>query len=102
MVYAFHLDTSTVYASEPTTPKGRYRIDGVPLGWFDTYIETPDGLFMANQVVNMPPKGEISVDLPKSQVMKKDVDGCAVLLQVEKRGRPGRIIGAAIVPDLQS
>jgi hypothetical protein len=43
----------------------------------------------------------ITVDLPKSELVKNGVDGCAVLLQLENDGNPGRIIGAAMIPDLK-
>jgi len=62
-VFAYHLDTGVVFSAPPTDERGRYRIEGLPIGWFDLYVETPDGLFAANQVVNMPPRGELDVSL---------------------------------------
>jgi len=62
-VFAHHLDTGMVFSAPPTDERGRYRIEGLPIGWFDLYVETPDGLFVANQVVNMPPRGEVDISL---------------------------------------
>jgi hypothetical protein len=41
-------------------------------------------------------KGEpISIDLPRSEMHRAGVSRCAVLLQTERDGLPGPIIGAA-------
>ncbi len=63
VVFSYHLDTGTVFSSEETGDKGRYRIDGLPLGWHDLYIESPEGLFLANRVINVPPRGEVEIDM---------------------------------------
>ncbi len=60
-----------------------------------------------NVVRHMQPIGmwkgkEVRVDLPRSEVKKSGVDGCAVLLQVDHDGRPGAILGAAVLRDLNS
>lgn len=44
----------------------------------------------------------LHVDLPRSTLSKRGVDGCAVLLQREKNGRPGAIIGAGLIPNLRA
>ena len=62
-VFAYHLDTGMVFSAPPTDHRGRYRLEGLPLGWLDLYVETPDGLFAANQVVNMPPRGAVDISL---------------------------------------
>lgn len=63
VVHAYHIDSQAVFSSEKTRDNGRYRIEGVPLGWHELYVETSDGLFLGNQVVNVPPKAEVDVDL---------------------------------------
>jgi hypothetical protein len=41
---------------------------------------------------------DMSVDLPKSEVINSHAKRCAVILQAEtKAGRPGRILGAATI-----
>jgi hypothetical protein len=62
-VFAYHLDSGAVFTAPPTDHRGRYRLEGLPLGWLDLYVETSDGLFAANQVVNMPPRGEVDISL---------------------------------------
>ena len=42
--------------------------------------------------------GEMSVDLPKSEMTKAHAKSCAVILQAEtEAGLPGRILGAAMM-----
>jgi hypothetical protein len=56
-VLAYHLSSEAVFTSEPTAANGNYRIVALPYGYYDMAVQTPDGLFVANQVVNVPPKG---------------------------------------------
>ena len=57
VVHAYHLSSEATFASDPTGPKGKYEITKLPYGYFDLAIETVDGLFVANQVANVPPAG---------------------------------------------
>lgn len=57
VVHAYHLSTEATFASAPTGPKGRYELTNLPYGYFDLAVETVDGLFVANQVANVPPAG---------------------------------------------
>jgi len=56
-VLAYHLSSEAVFTSEPTGASGNYRIQALPYGYYDIAVQTSDGLFVANQVVNVPPKG---------------------------------------------
>jgi hypothetical protein len=41
-------------------------------------------------------KGEtMTVSLPRDEILGKDIDGCAVIVQEDAEGGPGRILGAA-------
>jgi hypothetical protein len=53
----YHLDTGQVFSSSPTNAKGECEITGLPHGYFDLTVETEDGVFVGNQVVNVPPSG---------------------------------------------
>jgi hypothetical protein len=66
VVRAYHLDTDTLYTSAPADGKGRYEIRGLPLGYFDIAVETADGFFVGNQVVNVPPASKVDVSLSLS------------------------------------
>ena len=57
-VLAYHLATGTTYRSTPSTRSGKFELTGLEHGYYDIAIETADGLFVANQVVNVPPGGE--------------------------------------------
>ncbi|WP_223477514.1 DUF1223 domain-containing protein [Oricola indica] len=51
------------------------------------------------QTIGMWEGEAMTVDIPRSELAAKNADGCAVLLQkTTKGGRPGAIIGAAILP----
>jgi len=63
VVYAYHLDSDEVFSSTDTDGKGRYSLKGLPLGWFDLFVRTEEGVFVANHVVNIPPKSKITASL---------------------------------------
>lgn len=57
-VLAYHLSSERVFTSELTSSRGEYSIEGLPYGYFDIAVETADGLFVANQVVNVAPSSQ--------------------------------------------
>ena len=59
-VLAYHLATGAVFRAE-LGPKGEFSFAGLQSGYYDIAIETADGLYVANQVVNAPPGGTASV-----------------------------------------
>ena len=60
-VMAFHLSSAQTFSSAETDHHGRFEITGLPYGYFDIAVVAPDGLFVANEVVNVPPSGKISL-----------------------------------------
>jgi hypothetical protein len=62
-VLAFHLSSSRLFTSEPTGKGGEFRILELPYGYYDLAIETPEGLFVADRVVNLAPAGTVLVIL---------------------------------------
>jgi hypothetical protein len=59
-VLAYHLSTGSVFRGE-LGPKGEFSIPGLENGYYDIAVETSDGLYVANQVVNVPPAGTATV-----------------------------------------
>jgi len=57
-VLAYHLSSANIYRSAPTGEKGKYEITGLQHGYYDVAVETVDGLYVGNQVVNVPPNGK--------------------------------------------
>jgi hypothetical protein len=53
-VYAVHLDTKQVFTSAPSTASGEYALTGLPFGYYDLAVETTDGLYLSNRVINAP------------------------------------------------
>jgi hypothetical protein len=62
-VLAYHLASEQLFRSEPTNSKGTYQIDNLPYGYYDVGVQTESGLFVGNQVVNMPPSGKTTLTL---------------------------------------
>ena len=54
-VLAFHLATERVYTSEAIDARGHFSLTELPHGYFDLAVETAGGLFVADQVVRLPP-----------------------------------------------
>lgn len=62
-VFVYHLSSEEVFESTATDAKGSYEIAGLPYGYFDLAVETPQGLYVADQVVNVPPSGKVTLPL---------------------------------------
>jgi hypothetical protein len=54
-VLAHHLSSERTFISEPTNRKGEFQVKGLPFGYYDLAVETPEGLFVANRVLNVAP-----------------------------------------------
>lgn len=59
VIHAYHIDTGKVVSSEPSGPNGGFELKGVPSGYLDLAVEYGGEIFIANQVVNMPPSGKL-------------------------------------------
>lgn len=62
-VYAVHLDTKQVFSSAPSTDKGEYALTGLPYGYYDLAVETSDGLYLANRVINAPAGEKVEISM---------------------------------------
>ena len=58
---AFALDTGKIHASAPSTEKGECVLEGLPYGYLDLAVETKEGHYVGKQVVNVPPRGTLSL-----------------------------------------
>ncbi len=58
---AYHLDSGKVYSSGPSSSRGECELRGLPYGYLDIAVETKEGTFVGNQVVNVPPSGNVVV-----------------------------------------
>jgi hypothetical protein len=55
VVRACYLEGERVLASAPTGSRGQYQLGSLPPGYADLLVETPEGVFLANQVVQFHP-----------------------------------------------
>ena len=53
VVRVCYLEGGTTFASAATSPRGEYEISGLSHGYADLSVETPEGAFLASQVVNL-------------------------------------------------
>ena len=76
-VIAYHLSTEQVFMSSTTGRGGDYSIADLPYGYFDLAVETADGLYVGNQVINLPPAGKAGVIFTLSSFTSGDPTGRA-------------------------
>ena len=50
VVHVYHLSTETTFHSVATGTNGQFRIEGLPFGYYDVAVETPEGLYVADLV----------------------------------------------------
>lgn len=62
-VLVYHLSTEELFTSEPTGGNGDFKLTELPYGYFDVAVETPEGVFVADQVINLPPSGKATASL---------------------------------------
>ena len=55
------LDGDAKWASEPSDRRGQFRLRGLPYGWADLVVTTPNGEFLGDQAINLPPGTKVVV-----------------------------------------
>jgi len=65
-VLAYQLSTEKVFRSTPTDSGGKFMIQDLATGYYDLAIETTEGLFVANQIVNVSPAGKVVINIDLS------------------------------------
>ncbi|MDQ7006451.1 MAG: carboxypeptidase-like regulatory domain-containing protein [Acidobacteriota bacterium] len=73
-VYAVHLDTKQVFSSAPSTATGEYQLTGLPYGYYDLAVETPDGLYLANRVINAPAGEKVEMSMLLGSPQPEDTE----------------------------
>lgn len=76
VVHASSLQTGEEIVSTPTDHRGEFEISGMPHGYYDLAVETDEGLFAGNRVVNVPPAGFGVIEL-RVAATTTDVDNSA-------------------------
>lgn len=66
-IIAYHLSSERVYESTPVDGSGNFSIDNLPYGYYDVAVQSANGLFVADQVVNLPPSGKASLNMTLSR-----------------------------------
>jgi len=55
------LDGEITWSSLPSDKKGQFRLRGLPYGWADLVVTTPQGKFLGDQAINLPPGTKVVV-----------------------------------------
>ena len=55
------LDGATAGSSQPSDRKGRFKVTGLHYGWADLVVTTPQGEFLGDQAINLPPGTKVIV-----------------------------------------
>lgn len=73
-VRAVHLDTNETFEGPLTSADGKYEVTGLPYGYYNLIVETSDGLYLSNRILNVPPekKVEASFALTESRPDEKE------------------------------
>jgi len=77
VVKAAHLETLTVYQSEPTPATGVYRLPNLPAGSYDMAVETTQGVFVSSSFVQPEPGKQTLVSFslrPPGETAKAEDD----------------------------
>ncbi len=61
-ILALHLSSAQLFVSEPTK-RGGFELRGLPYGYYDLAVETPEGLYVTTEVINLAPAGTASLVL---------------------------------------
>jgi hypothetical protein len=71
-VLAYHLSLAQLFRSQPTGENGKFVIEGLPHGYFDMAVDSPDGVYVSEQVVNAGPGAEVVANF---NLAPSDFDG---------------------------
>jgi len=78
---AYHLSSERLYTSEPGDG---FRLTGLPFGYYDLAIETPDGIYPTDRVLNLAPSGSVVLILtlspyrPGEELRKREYPGSEI------------------------
>ena len=61
IVHVRAMDGTTTWSSQPSDARGRFAISGLPYGWAEIVISAPDGEFLGDQAINLPPGSKVSL-----------------------------------------
>jgi hypothetical protein len=95
------LEAASVIASAPTDDKGRFEIEGLAHGYVDLTVERDGALFAGAEVVGLPPRGKVAVDLTLTRLDERSAAWWATRGPLQLPGGQGQAAGIAEVrPEL--
>lgn len=70
-VKAYHIASGKIYNSKPSDASGSYELTRLPYGYYDIAVETPDGLFVSTQAINIAPNVKLTISFSLSAFDEK-------------------------------
>lgn len=74
VVHACYLDDERAFSSQPSGGSGEFEMEALPHGYVDLAVETPAGIFVANQVLNVTPGGKLGVQFMLTKYEERPAD----------------------------
>lgn len=91
------LETGPVIVSSPTDDKGRFEVEGLAHGYVDLTVERDAAVFASSEIVSLPPKGKVEVDLTLTRLDERSAAWWATRAPLQLPGGQGQATGIAEV-----
>ncbi len=91
------LEAGPLRASSATDDKGRFEIEGLAHGYVDLTVERDGSVFAGSEIVSLPPKGKVTVDLTLTRLDERSAAWWATRGPLQLPGGRGEAAGLAEV-----
>ena len=97
VVRVHYLPDGREVAAEPSDGKGRFEIEGLDHGYLEITVERDGARFAGSDVIALPPKGSIAVDLTLTRLEERSASWWESRAPLQLPGGEGEAVGLAEV-----